>query len=103
MEKITSLIVCFTVLFSSFVSSIVALAFETDFEIGTVEQIAIEEKIYCHATIDQDFDDSSVLVVMDKRTGGINKRHNQNFFGSFEKNEVHHAHQNTHKHRLALS
>ena len=42
-----------------------------------------EEKIYCNATIDDDFDGSSVLVVMDKNVGGINKIYEESFFGDF--------------------
>jgi len=44
-----------------------------------------EAKIYCNATINDDFDASTVLVVMDKYTGGMNKRHEEGFFGNFEK------------------
>lgn len=50
--------------------------------------VAVEAKIYSRATIDEDFDDSSVLVVMDKRFGGINKRYNENFFGEFPKEAI---------------
>jgi len=35
-------------------------------------------------TIEDNFDGSSVLVVMDKKTGGINKAHKKSFFGFFE-------------------
>jgi len=44
-----------------------------------------EAKIYCNATIEDDFDGSTVLVVMDKHAGGINKKHEDGFFGNFEK------------------
>ena len=47
-----------------------------------------EEKIYSNVTIDDDFDDSSVLVVMDKRVGGVNKVHKESFFGNFPKEYV---------------
>lgn len=47
-----------------------------------------EAKIYCRATIGEDFDDSSVLVVMDKNVGGINKTYSKNFFGGFPKKAV---------------
>lgn len=43
-----------------------------------------EEKIYSNAIIEDDFDSSSVLVVLDKKTGDINKTHKKSFFGSFE-------------------
>lgn len=41
-----------------------------------------EEKIYCEATIDQEFSGNAVLVVLDKKTGAINKTHDRKFFGS---------------------
>jgi hypothetical protein len=51
-------------------------------------EIQREEKIYSNATIEDDFDGSSVIVVMDKKTGGMNKRHDPSFFRSFEKEYV---------------
>ena len=42
----------------------------------------LEDKIYSNVTIDKDFDPSCVLVVMDKYTGGINKKHEYSFFGN---------------------
>ncbi|MCL2088070.1 MAG: S8 family serine peptidase [Oscillospiraceae bacterium] len=55
-----------------------------------ISQMEFEEKIYSNATIDQDFDGSSVLVIMDKSVGGINKQHRSNFFsnGKIEIKEV---------------
>lgn len=46
------------------------------------------EKILSQVSLDEEFDDSSVLVVMDKRTGGINKNHEDSFFGNFSKKAV---------------
>ena len=43
---------------------------------------AFEAKIYSQVSLDEEFDDSSVIVVMDKRTGGINKRHDESLFGN---------------------
>jgi len=44
-----------------------------------------ETKIYDHIpSIDENFDGSSVLVVIDKKISGINKTYKKNFFGSFE-------------------
>jgi hypothetical protein len=47
-----------------------------------------EEKICWNGTIEEDFDGSIVLVVMDKKTGGINKRHEESFFGDFKKEHI---------------
>ncbi|MDR3319031.1 MAG: leucine-rich repeat protein, partial [Clostridiales bacterium] len=44
-----------------------------------------ETKIYSKATVNDAFDDSSVLVVLDKQTSGINKQHDDIFFGDFAK------------------
>lgn len=38
-----------------------------------------EEKIYSKATIDDDFDGTNVIIVLDKTISGINKRHNIGF------------------------
>ena len=47
-----------------------------------------DEKIYWNGTIDEDFCGSSVIVMLDKNTGGVNKRHDESFFGDFEKTSV---------------
>ena len=49
-----------------------------------VEMSKFETKIYSNATLEAEFDDSSVIVIMDKNTGGINKSHNKSFFGDFD-------------------
>jgi len=46
-------------------------------EVGYQRDVTIEH-------IKDDFDGSSVLIIMDKKTGGINKPHKMDFFGSFE-------------------
>ena len=43
-----------------------------------------EPKQYWTGTIDEDFDGSSVLLVMDKNVGGPNKVHDKSFFGGIE-------------------
>ncbi|MCL2763167.1 MAG: hypothetical protein FWD36_08200 [Treponema sp.] len=48
------------------------------------EGIQFERKIYNSSTIDDDFDGSRVIVIMDKNTGGPNKRHEKSFFGGIE-------------------
>jgi hypothetical protein len=47
-------------------------------------EIQWEEKIYWEGNIDQDFDGSSVIVVMDKNIGSPNKVHDRSFFGDIE-------------------
>lgn len=44
----------------------------------------IDEKIYCNATIDQNFAGDAVLVVLDSTVGSINKVHDKSYFGSVE-------------------
>ena len=43
-----------------------------------------DEKIYSTVSIDEEFDDSSVIVVLDKIISGINKVHNPDFFMGVE-------------------
>lgn len=50
----------------SFNSNLLTFAAESD-------TVVDEVKIYSQVTIDDDFDDSSVIVIMDKRTDGVNK------------------------------
>ena len=60
-------------------------------EVRTSEIFAgtqFEEKIFCDAAIDDDFDGSSVLVILDKNIGGINRQHKESFFGDFEKKHI---------------
>ena len=44
----------------------------------------LDEKQYWQGNIEDDFDGSTVLVVLDRNTGGINKEHNIEFFGGIE-------------------
>ena len=53
-----------------------------------VIEIHLEEKIFWNGTVDDDFCGSSVLVIMDKMTSGINKHHEANIFGSFDKEYI---------------
>lgn len=43
-----------------------------------------EDKIYCTTTIEDEFDDDCVLVVIDKYNSEINKKYDLNFFGAQE-------------------
>lgn len=40
----------------------------------------MSEKIYANVDISDDFDDSSVVVILDKSISGINKVHNEHYF-----------------------
>ncbi len=74
--KFLSLILSFSMicgLLSGFTS-------ESD-SVESSQTVVRDSKIICNATIDQDFDDSSVLVIMDNIAGGINKQHELSFFG----------------------
>ena len=44
----------------------------------------LDEKQYWQGSIEEDFDGSTVLVVLDRETGGINKEHDIEFFGGIE-------------------
>ena len=47
-----------------------------------------DAKIYSRATIKDNFCDSSLVVILDNFTGGVNRRHEERFFGTFEKEAV---------------
>ncbi len=44
-----------------------------------------DAKIYCNATIDDDFAPDSIIVVLDRNISGVNKYHDPDYFGNFEK------------------
>jgi len=48
-----------------------------------------DKKIFSSATIQDDFDDSSLVVVLDNFTSGVNREHADSFFGQFEKESIH--------------
>jgi subtilisin family serine protease len=45
-----------------------------------INEVSVE-KVYSRATMDDDFDGQSVIVVLDRNISGINKRHDAGFFG----------------------
>ena len=45
----------------------------------TINSDDFEEKVYSDINIEDDFDDSSVMVVLDKKISGINKNHSSLF------------------------
>lgn len=46
------------------------------------------EKIYANVSLDEDFDDASVLVVMNKNISEVNKEYDMDFFGDFPKESI---------------
>ena len=46
--------------------------------------VPYDEKIYWNGTIDDNFGDSTVIIVMDRNFSGINKVHEKSFFGDIE-------------------
>lgn len=77
-DRITLLLIILLILnlFTIYAGLLIVFAAE-------VEISKFEPKIYSNATLEDNFDDSSVIVIMDKNIGGINKIHNKNFFGEF--------------------
>jgi hypothetical protein len=78
-KKLTSLLIVFAILFSVF--GINGFSQESI-------SIEYESKIFSNATINQDFCPRTVLVVMDKNVGRINKVHDKSFFGDIDFLEI---------------
>jgi len=66
-----------------FENSVATSAFASESEVS-----AFEAKRYSNAKIEEDFDDSSIIVVMDRTQGGINKIHADSFFGNFARTAI---------------
>ena len=62
----------------------VMISFPVRYVLAEETENDYEEKTYSNVTIEDDFDDSCVLVVMDKSVGGINKVHSEDFFGDID-------------------
>ncbi len=54
---------------------------------SSIDKYNREVKVYSYATEDQDFDDHTILVVIDKNVGAVNKKFDVSFFGSEEEIE----------------
>ena len=73
--------ICYMVLILLFgIASLFSCKGDNDTEIV----LPYDEKIYWNGTIDDDFDGFTVVVVMDKNFGGVNKVHDKRFFGNIE-------------------
>ncbi|MGN1155042.1 MAG: S8 family serine peptidase [Agathobacter sp.] len=77
--KAISIILCVLIMFTS--SKTVYMADKIYIE---QSENTSDEKIYCNATLEEDFADNRVLVVLDKNVGSINRKHDKSFFGFFE-------------------
>lgn len=53
-------------------------------ELSIVKGQEFEQKIYSKVTIDDNFDDSSVLVIIDKKIGTLSKESQRSFFSNVE-------------------
>ena len=77
-KKLFSVVLC--------VSLIPTYAAFADFTVDTPEQM--NEKVYCNATLNDNFADDSVLVVMNKHSSTVNKVHEISEFQSNELSET---------------
>jgi hypothetical protein len=81
-KKFTNLLLVFSLLFSVFGNGFDTVSkAELNKEIS---KINYESKVFCNATIEQDFSDDTVLVVLDKNISQINKVHDISFFGDIK-------------------
>ena len=71
------LLLCVTIILTSIFST---FALDYDVELETI--ICMDEKIYCNATIEDNFKDDCVLVILDKSISAVNKIHEKNIFSS---------------------
>lgn len=51
-------------------------------------EVEFSDKIYSHFSLSDDFDSSSIIVILDKKISGINKVHDKNFFIGVEIDEI---------------
>jgi hypothetical protein len=76
-KKFMSVLISFSVLFSLF--NVGAFTLDDN----ALQSIEFEPKVFINATIDQEFCGRTVLLVMDKNVGGLDKEHCKSFFGDF--------------------
>ncbi|MCL1903529.1 MAG: S8 family serine peptidase [Oscillospiraceae bacterium] len=85
-KKFTNLLLILALLFSMFGSGFDSVSRE-EFN-KEIFKDKYEPKVFSKADIDQDFSDDTVLIVMDKSVGAINKVHDKKFFGDIEIEEI---------------
>ena len=75
-KSILSFILCLSLAFSS-----VTLIFAANYTTADSIVALKDKKVYSDVTIDDEFADDRVIVVMDGSVGAINKVHSKSFFG----------------------
>ena len=76
---------------SIIISIFVFCLFENDLKVSAssnTETLVSTEKIYSYTDIDENFDDSSVIVIIDRINSGINKSHENTIFKDLELLEI---------------
>ena len=76
---------------SIIISIFVFCLFENDLKVSAssnTETLVSTEKIYSYTDIDENFDDSSVIVIIDRLNSGINKSHENTIFKDLELLEI---------------
>jgi len=51
-------------------------------------EMSTDEKVFSDVSLEDEFDDSSVIVVLDRKTSEINKRQSQSLFGNISRNQI---------------
>ncbi|MCH5164253.1 MAG: S8 family serine peptidase [Clostridiales bacterium] len=70
-------------------SLLVAFLYDlTSVQANELEKVVYEQKVYSKATIEDDFADDSVMVIMDKNVGGLNVKHENKLFGNLKNIQV---------------
>jgi len=75
--RVLSITLCVILIFSSLITVLASDTTKTDLSVANKDV-----KVYANASIDQDFADDRVLVVMDNTVGALNKSHDKSFFKS---------------------
>ena len=63
-------------------------SFTQEFRSSAESNSLTEKKILCNVSEDEDFEDNSIIIILNRQTGGINKRLDSNFFGGIEIKDI---------------